>query len=78
MEYIHGILTSTVDISGVAVILLGFIAGVSVSINVIQTANTRKLTEMCDSWKYQAKHLQAELNASHNGQEYDDEEEAMA
>ena len=67
MEYIHEILTATIDISGVAVILLGFVAGVSVSINVIQQANTRKLTEMCDSWKYQAEHLQAKLNATHNG-----------
>ena len=67
MEYIHGILTSTVNISGVAVMLLGFIAGVSVSINVIQNANTKRLTELVDSWKYQAEHLQAELNASRNG-----------
>ena len=67
MEYIHEILTSTVDISGVAVILLGFIAGVSVSINVVQNANTKRLTELVDSWKYQAEHLQAELNASRNG-----------
>ena len=76
MEYIHEILTSTVDISGVAVILLGFIAGVSVSINVVQNANTKSLTKLVDSWKYQAEHLQAELNASRNGREYDDE--AMA
>ena len=76
MEYIHGILTSTVNISGVAVILLGFIAGVSVSINVVQNANTKSLTKLVDSWKYQAEHLQAELNASRNGREYDDE--AMA
>ena len=67
MEYIHEILTSTVNISGVAVMLLGFIAGVSVSINVIQNANTKRLTELVDSWKYQAEHLQAELNASRNG-----------
>ena len=67
MEYIHEILTATVDISGVAVILLGFIAGVSASINVIQHSNTRRLTELVDSWKYQAEHLQAELNASRNG-----------
>ena len=76
MEYIHGILTSTVNISGVAVMLLGFIAGVSVSINVVQNANTKSLTKLVDSWKYQAEHLQAELNASRNGREYDDE--AMA
>ena len=76
MEYIHGILTSTVNISGVAVMLLGFVAGVSVSINVVQNANTKSLTKLVDSWKYQAEHLQAELNASRNGREYDDE--AMA
>ena len=72
MEYIHGILTSTVNISGVAVILLGFIAGVSVSINVIQQANTKRLTELVDSWKYQAENLQSELNASRNGHPFND------
>jgi len=65
--YIHEILTSTVDISGVAVILLGFIAGVSFMINLMQQANTKRLTELVDSWKYQAENLQAELNASRNG-----------
>jgi len=72
MEYIHGILTSTVNISGVAVILLGFIAGVSVSINVVQNANTKRLTELVDSWKYQAENLQSELNASRNGHPFND------
>ena len=72
MEYIHGILTSTVNISGVAVMLLGFVAGISVSINVIQQANTKRLTELVDSWKYQAEHLQAELNASRNGHPFND------
>ena len=67
MEYIHGILTSTVNISGVAVMLLGFMAGVSFMINIIQHSNTQRLTELVDSWKYQAEHLQAELNASRNG-----------
>jgi len=65
--YIHEILTSTVDISGVAVILLGFIAGVSFMINLMQQANTKRLTELVNSWKYQAENLQAELNASRNG-----------
>jgi len=65
--YIHEILTSTVDISGVAVILLGFIAGVSFMINLMQQANTKRLTELVESWKYQAENLQAELNASRNG-----------
>ena len=65
--YIHEILTSTVEISGVAVILLGFIAGVSFMINLMQQANTKRLTELVDSWKYQAENLQAELNASRNG-----------
>jgi len=66
-RYIHEILTSTVEISGVAVILLGFIAGVSFMINLMQQANTKRLTELVDSWKYQAENLQAELNASRNG-----------
>ena len=65
--YIHEILTSTVDISGIAVILLGFIAGVSFMINLMQQANTKRLTELVNSWKYQAENLQAELNASRNG-----------
>ena len=72
MEYIHGILTSTVNISGVAVMLLGFVAGISVSINVIQQANTKRLTELVESWKYQAEHLQSELNATRNGHPFND------
>ena len=47
--------------------MLGFITGVSFMINLIQQANTRRLTELVESWKYQAEHLQAELNASRNG-----------
>jgi len=70
--YIHEILASTINISGVAVILLGFIAGVSVSINVIQQANTKRLTELVNSWKYQAEHLQSELNATRNGHPFND------
>ena len=66
-RYIHEILTSTVEISGVAVILLAFISGVSFMINLMQQANTKRLTELVDSWKYQAENLQAELNASRNG-----------
>jgi hypothetical protein len=65
--YIHEILTSTVEISGVAVILLAFISGVSFMINLMQQANTYKLRELVESWKYQAENLQAELNASRNG-----------
>ena len=65
--YIHEILTSTVEISGVAVILLAFISGVSFMINLMQQANTHKLRELVESWKYQAENLQAELNASRNG-----------
>ena len=65
--YIHEILTSTVEISGVAVILLAFIAGVSFMINLMQQANTNRLRELVESWKYQAENLQAELNASRNG-----------
>ena len=65
--YIHAILTSTVVISGVAVILLAFISGVSFMINLMQQANTYKLRELVESWKYQAENLQAELNASRNG-----------
>ena len=65
--YIHEILTSTVEISGVAVILLAFISGVSFMINLMQQANTNKLRELVESWKYQAENLQAELNASRNG-----------
>ena len=65
--YIHEILTSTVEISGVAVILLAFISGVSFMINLMQQANTKRLTELVNSWKYQAENLQAELNASRNG-----------
>jgi len=72
MGYIHEILTSTVDISGVAVMLLGFVAGISVSINVIQQANTKRLTELVESWKYQAEHLQSELNATRNGHPFND------
>ena len=74
MEFLHEIndkkmmfLHYNINLSGLAVILLGFITGVSVSINVIQQANTKRLTELVDSWKYQAEHLQAELNASRNG-----------
>ena len=65
--YIHEILTSTVEISGVAVILLAFISGVSFMINLMQQANTNRLRELVESWKYQAENLQAELNASRNG-----------
>jgi hypothetical protein len=65
--YIHEILTSTVEISGVAVILLAFISGVSFMINLMQQANTYRLRELVESWKYQAENLQAELNASRNG-----------
>ena len=74
MEFIHEIndkmmmfLNYDINLSGLAVILLGFITGVSVSINVVQNANTKRLTELVDSWKYQAENLQAELNASRNG-----------
>jgi hypothetical protein len=70
--YIHEILISTVEISGVAVILLGFISGVSVMINLMQQANTYKLRELVESWKYQAENLQSELNASRNGHPFND------
>ena len=56
-----------INLSGLLVIMLGFITGVSFMINLIQQANTRRLTELVESWKYQAEHLQAELNASRNG-----------
>ena len=56
-----------INLSGLLVIMLGFITGVSFMINLIQQANTRRLTELVESWKYQAEHLKAELNASRNG-----------
>ena len=79
MEFIHEIndkmmmfLNYDINLSGLAVILLGFITGVSVSINVVQNANTKRLTELVDSWKYQAENLQSELNASRNGHPFND------
>ncbi len=74
MELLHRIndnmmifLNYEINLSGLLVIMLGFITGVSFMINLIQQANTRRLTELVESWKYQAEHLQAELNASRNG-----------
>ena len=79
MEFIHEIndkmmmfLNYDINLSGLAVILLGFITGVSVSINVVQNANTKRLTELLDSWKYQAENLQSELKASRNGHPFND------
>ena len=74
MELLHRLndnmmifLNYEINLSGLLVIMLGFITGVSFMINLIQQANTRRLTELVESWKYQAEHLQAELNASRNG-----------